>query len=423
MSEVTSEQRAVMDALGRRARAAARALARTSEERRVAALLGMATALEGAVAPILAANARDLAAADARGLSGAMRDRLVLNADRVGGMAKGLREVAEQPALVGQVFDERVRPNGLKVSRVRIPLGVIGIVYEARPNVTADAAGLCIKSGNAVFLRGGSEAAHSNDAILAVLRGALETAGLPADAVMTLPSTDRLWIQAMLEAEAYLDVIIPRGGEALIRFVVAHSRIPVIKHYKGVCHVYVDAAADFDRAIAITVNAKASRPGVCNSAETLLVHRAVAAEFLPRVAEALKAAGVELRGCPETCALLPEATPATVEDWHAEFLDLILAVKVVDDLDAAIAHIETYGSDHTEVIVSKDETAVARFLAEVQSSVVMANASSRFSDGGQLGLGAEIGISTTRLHAYGPMGAEHLTTLKYVIVGDGQVRT
>ena len=422
MSEVTSEQRAVMDALGRRARAAARALARTSEDRRVAALLGMATALEGAVAPILAANARDLAAADARGLSGAMRDRLVLNADRVGGMAKGLREVAEQPALVGQVFDERVRPNGLKVSRVRIPLGVIGIVYEARPNVTADAAGLCIKSGNAVFLRGGSEAAHSNDAILAVLRGALETAGLPADAVMTLPSTDRMWIQAMLEAEEYLDVIIPRGGEALIRFVVAHSRIPVIKHYKGVCHVYVDAAADFDRAIAITVNAKASRPGVCNSAETLL-HRAVAAEFLPRVAEALKAAGVELRGCPETCALLPEATPATEEDWHAEFLDLILAVKVVDDLDAAIAHIETYGSDHTEVIVSKDETAVARFLAEVQSSVVMANASSRFSDGGQLGLGAEIGISTTRLHAYGPMGAEHLTTLKYVIVGDGQVRT
>jgi glutamate-5-semialdehyde dehydrogenase len=305
---------------------------------------------------------------------------------------------------------------------VRMPLGVIGIVYEARPNVTADAAGLCLKSGNAVFLRGGSEAAHSNAAILVALRGALEAAGLPADAVLDLPSTDRAWIQAMVEADEHLDVIIPRGGEALIRFVVAHSRVPVIKHYKGVCHVYVDAAADLAMAEAIVLNAKTSRPGVCNAAETLLVHRSLADTFLPKVAATLLAAGVALRGCPETCARVPAATPATEEDWHAEYLDLVLAVRVVDDLDGALAHIETYASDHTEAIVSQDEAAVARFLAEVSSSVVLANASTRFSDGGQLGLGAEIGISTTRLHAYGPMGAEHLTTLKYVIVGAGQVR-
>ncbi|MCB9522701.1 MAG: glutamate-5-semialdehyde dehydrogenase [Myxococcales bacterium] len=422
MSDLSAAHRDEMDALGRRARAAARAVARAPGRQRTAALLGMADALDGATDAILAANAKDLARADDKGITGAMRDRLKLTADRVAGMASGLREIAALPDPIGEVLGERTRPNGIRVAQVRIPLGVIGIIYEARPNVTADAAGLCLKSGNAVFLRGGSEAAHSNQAILDVLREALTAAGLPADAVMALPSTDRAWIHAMLEAEDHLDVIIPRGGEALIRFVTAHSRVPVIKHYKGVCHVFVDRAADFDKAAAIAMNAKVQRPGVCNAMETLLVHVDAAPRFLPRVAAELQAAGVELRGCARTRALVPTAKAATEADWHAEFLDLILAVRVVDDLDGAIAHIEAYGSDHTEAIISEDYSAVRRFLTEVNSSVVVANASTRFSDGGQMGLGAEIGISTTRLHAYGPMGVNDLTTRKYVITGDGQTR-
>lgn len=412
-----------MDALGARARAATRLLARSPGPVRNAALLAMAEALATHRDAVLAANALDLTAAEGRGLSGAMLDRLRLTPARLDDMAKSLREIAAQPDPIGEVLGLTVRPNGLKVGQMRIPLGVIGIVYEARPNVTTDAAGLCLKSGNAVFLRGGSEAQHSNAALIDVLRAAITAAGLPADAVMTLPSTDRAWILAMLRAERWIDLCIPRGGEALIHFVVENARVPVIKHYKGVCHVYVHAAADLKKAVDICYNAKVQRPGVCNALETLLVDAHIAAEFLPLMAARLGAAGVEFRGDAATCALLPQAVPATEADWHAEYLDLILAVRVVPDLDAAIAHIETYGSDHTESIVSEDYSVVQRFLDEVQSSVVIANASTRFSDGGQLGLGAEIGISTTRLHSYGPMGALDLTTRKYVIYGSGQIRS
>lgn len=411
-----------MNALGAQARAAARVIARTGSARRTAAIRAMADALEANVPAILTANQRDLATADAKGISGAFRDRLVLSEARVAKMAKGLREVAAQTDPVGEVTGEIIRPNGLRVARMRIPLGVIGFIYESRPNVTADAAGLCIKSGNAVVLRGGSEAEHSNAILLKLLRGALESQGLPAAVLTTLPSTDRAWILPMLQADAHIDVIIPRGGEGLIRYVAENSRIPVIKHYKGVCHVFVDASADLEKAWTIAFNAKVQRPGVCNAMETLLVHADVAGAFLPEMARRFADAGVELRGCGRTQAVI-DVAPATDDDYHAEFLDLVLAIRVVDDVDAAIAHIETYGSDHTESIVSEHYTTVRRFLTEVHSSVVVANASTRFADGGEMGMGAEIGISTTRLHAYGPMGVEHLTTTKYVIQGDGQIRT
>jgi glutamate-5-semialdehyde dehydrogenase len=411
-----------MNALGARARAAARALVRATGQQRSDALVAMADALDAHRDEILAANQDDLDAADARGISGALRDRLVLNAARIVDIARGIREIAVQPDPIGEVLTERVQPNGLRVAQVRIPLGVIGIVYEARPNVTADAAALCLKSGNAVFLRGGSEAAHSNAAILQVLRDAVAGQGLPADAILAPPSTDRAWILALLHAEDYIDVLIPRGGESLIRFVNANARVPVIKHYKGVCHVYVDEAADLGKALDICYNAKVQRPGVCNAMETLLVHEVIAPEFLPQMAARYAPVGVELRGCAQTCRHLPDIRPATEDDYHAEFLDLVLAVKVVPDPGAAIDHIGRYGSDHTEAIVSESYTTVQRFLDEVQSSVVIANASTRFSDGGQMGLGAEIGISTTKLHAYGPMGVTDLTTRKYVIRGSGQIR-
>lgn len=419
-SETPTEQ---MARLGARARAAGRALAKAPGRLRTAALGRMAEFIDAARDQIKAANGFDLAAADEKGIKGAMRDRLALTDARIDGMIRGLREVAALPDPIGEVTGGRVRPNGLNVTQVRIPLGVVGIIYEARPNVTADAAGLCIKSGNAVFLRGGSEAAHSNAAILEVLRRALVEVGLPADALMTLPSTDRTWIMEMLGAEDSIDVIIPRGGEALIRFVAEHARMPVIKHYKGVCHVYVDAEADIEQAVAIAHNAKVQRPGVCNAMETLLIHRAIAERALPAIASKLIESGVELRGCAMTRALVPEALAAEEADYYAEYLDLVLAVRVVDDLDAAIAHIEQYGSDHTEAIVSRDYTAVQRFLDEVSSAVVVANASTRFADGGELGLGAEIGISTTKLHAYGPMGVVDLTTRKFVVRGAGQIRT
>lgn len=411
-----------MDALGAQARAAARILGRADAAQRNAGILAMADALEAQQDRILAANQLDLQAADAKGISGAFRDRLVLDAARIAKMAKGLREVAAQVDPVGQVTEERMRPNGLRVTRMRIPLGVIGFIYESRPNVTADAAALCVKSGNAVVLRGGSEAEHSNAILVEVLREALASQDLPPAALTTLPSTDRKWILPMLHADAHIDVIIPRGGEGLIRYVATHSRVPVIKHYKGVCHVFVDAAADLEKACTIAYNAKVQRPGVCNAMETLLVHTAVAEVFLPMLAQRLGEAGVELRGCARTAAII-DVTPASEADYYAEFLDLVLAVRVVDDVGAAIAHIETYGSDHTESIVSEDPHTVRRFLREVQSSVVVANASTRFADGGEMGMGAEIGISTTRLHAYGPMGVADLTTQKYVIEGDGQIRT
>ncbi len=421
-TEIAARERE-FEVLGRRARAAARRLARTPGPRRDAGILAVAAALEAETEGLLAANALDIAAGEARGLAPAMLDRLRLTPARLADMARSLREVAAQPDPVGEVTGLTVRPNGLRVGQMHIPLGVIGIVYEARPNVTTDAAGLCLKSGNAVFLRGGSEAAHSNGALVDLVRRALLRAGLPEDAVQTLPSTDRAWVLAMLRAEPYIDLCIPRGGEALIRFVVENARVPVIKHYKGVCHVFVDRAADLKKALDICYNAKVQRPGVCNALETLLVHEAIAPEFLPRLAAHLAPAGVELRGCEATRAILPGIAAATEDDWHAEYLDLILAVRVVPDLDAAIAHIETYGSDHTESIVSEDYSAVQRFLNEVQSAVVLANASTRFADGGQLGLGAEIGISTTRLHSYGPMGARDLTTRKFIVYGSGQIRS
>jgi glutamate-5-semialdehyde dehydrogenase len=315
------------------------------------------------------------------------------------------------------------RPNGIQVGRMRIPLGVIGIIYESRPNVTADAAGLCLKSGNAVILRGGSEAFHSNDAIGKILRRELLAMGLPEGALQVITTTDRNAVTELLKLEDEIDLIIPRGGESLIRFVSEHSRIPVIKHYKGVCHTFVDASADFEMAERICVNAKVQRPGVCNAMETLLIHKDIAETFVPRIAEIMRGQGVELRGCPITREFAENVKEATEDDWGTEYLDLILAVKVVDDLDEAIAHIQRYASLHTEVIVTSDYGNSQRFIREINSSVVMVNASSRFSDGNQLGLGAEIGISTSKLHAFGPMGLEDLTTRKFVVFGDGQIRS
>ncbi|BFI96671.1 MAG: glutamate-5-semialdehyde dehydrogenase [Rhodanobacter sp.] len=389
---------------------------------KAALLRDMAAALEVRCADVLAANAQDLAQAAAKGVQGAMLDRLRLDEARVAGIANALREVAGLPDPVGRVTRRETRPNGLVVERVRIPLGVVAMIYEARPNVTADAAALCLKAGNAVILRGGSEAIHSNTAIAAALHDALHAHGLPAAVVTLMEDLRREAMVELLQLTDIVDLAIPRGGEGLIRFVAEHARVPVIKHYKGVCHLYVDRSADLDLALDLLVDGKTSRPGVCNALETLLVHRDAAAGFLPRAARALRERGVELRGDADTRALVPDAKPVTDADYAAEFLDLILAVRVVDDLDGAIAHIRRYGSDHTEVIAARDEAAAQRFVQAIRSAVVMVNASSRFSDGGEIGLGAEIGISTTRLHAYGPMGAESLTIERFVVRGEGQVR-
>jgi glutamate-5-semialdehyde dehydrogenase len=338
-------------------------------------------------------------------------------------MAQGLREVAALPDPVGKITSMWRRPNGLLVGRMRIPLGVIGIIYESRPNVTVDASALCLKSGNAVILRGGSEAINSNLAIASILQKVLRKSSLPAAAIQVIPLTDREAVSAMLQLDEYIDLIIPRGGEELIRAVVAQSKIPVIKHYKGVCHIFVDAQADMEMAVNICFNAKVQRPGVCNAMETLLVHKDIARKFLPQVAGKLQKAGVILRGCEKTRSILKNIEAATEDDWSAEYLDLILAVRIVDSIDEAIAHIEKYGSLHTESIITNDYNNSQRFLNEVNSSTVLVNASTRFSDGFELGLGAEIGISTTKLHAFGPMGLEELTTTKFIIYGNGQVRT
>jgi glutamate-5-semialdehyde dehydrogenase len=337
-------------------------------------------------------------------------------------MAKGLVDVAMLPDPVGEVTKMWRRPNGLQVGRMRIPLGVIAIIYEARPNVTADAAALCVKSGNAVILRGGSEAHHSNRAIGAVLQEACAAAGVPEGALQVAESKDRGLVHELLQLEDYIDLVIPRGGEDLIRAVAQNSRIPVIKHYKGVCHVYVDDEASLDMAEKISFNAKVQRPGVCNAMETLLVHEAVAKDFLPSAVAKLRAAGVEIRGCGTTKKIVPDVNAATEEDWSAEYLDLILAVRVVKDMDAAIEHIARYGSQHTETIVTANYTKAREFLDRVDSSVVLVNASTRFNDGGELGLGAEMGISTSKIHAFGPMGLEELTTTKFIVFGDGQIR-
>jgi len=403
--------------------AASRRLARSSTDIKNAALLRMADELIRHRDLIVSENERDVRAAAEKGLSSAMIDRLTVKDATLQAMAQGLREVAALPDPVGRVTSMWRRPNGLLVGRMRIPLGVIGIIYESRPNVTVDASALCLKSGNAVILRGGSEAIHSNLAIASVLQDVLKESPLPDKAIQAIPFTDREAVSTMLQLDEQIDLIIPRGGEDLIRAVVAQSRIPVIKHYKGVCHIFVDAAADPEMAVNICANAKVQRPGVCNALETLLVHADIAPEWLPKMAETLQKAGVLLKGCEKTRKILKDIDTATEEDWYAEYLDLILAVRVVESMDEAIAHIEKYGSLHTESIITKDYANAQRFLNEVNSSTVLVNASTRFSDGFELGLGAEIGISTTKLHAYGPMGLEELTTSKFIIYGAGQVRT
>jgi glutamate-5-semialdehyde dehydrogenase len=409
--------------IAKNARQASLELARLSTSVKNEMLLKMADALEAGTDCLVVENAKDLAAGKEKGLSEAMLDRLMLDSKRIKGMADALREVAALSDPVGEVTKMWKRPNGIMVGKMRIPLGVIGIVYESRPNVTADAAALCLKSGNAVVLRGGSEAIHSNRAITNILQGVMQELGIPEAALSLIPFIEREGVLEMLKQEELIDLIIPRGGESLIRFVVEHSRIPVIKHYKGVCHAFVDAGADFEMAARIIINAKTQRPGVCNALETLLIHKDAAAAFVPQIAKALGDAGVELRGDQQFCSLAPAAKPATEEDWAAEYLELILACKVVADMDAAIAHINQYGSLHSEVIVTRDYANAQRFIREVNSSCVLVNASTRFNDGGQLGLGAEIGISTTKLHSFGPMGLEDLTTTKFIVYGDGQVRS
>lgn len=403
-------------------RDAAQSIAQLSSDAKNTLLRAMADALEADREAILAANARDMDAAAARGITGAMLDRLKLDDKRLAGIASAVREVADLPDPVGQVTREEIRPNGIRIRRVRVPLGVVAMIYEARPNVTADAAALCLKAGNGVILRGGSEAIHSNTAIAAALRGAMRAQGLPDAALTLVEDLRRETMVELLQLNDVIDLAIPRGGEGLIRFVAEHARIPVIKHYKGVCHLFVDASADPQLALRLLLDGKASRPGVCNALETLLVHRDIAPVFLPLAAEALRGRGVQLRADETARNWMPEAAAATEDDYAAEFLDLILAVRVVDDLEQAIAHIRRFGSDHTEVIATNDAGNADRFVQALRSAVVMVNASSRFSDGGELGLGAEIGISTTRLHAYGPMGAESLTVERFVVHGEGQVR-
>jgi glutamate-5-semialdehyde dehydrogenase len=382
----------------------------------------MAAALEVQRDAILDANARDLHQAASKGTQGAMLDRLRLDESRLAGVANAVREIAALPDPVGLVTRRETRPNGLELERVRIPLGVIAMIYEARPNVTADAAALCLMAGNAVILRGGSEALHSNMAIAAALHTALGKHDIPAAAVTLIEDLRRETMVELLQLSDIIDLAIPRGGEGLIRFVAEHARVPVIKHYKGVCHLFVDASADEALALNLLIDGKTSRPGVCNALETLLVHRDIAASFLPKAVTALQERGVEIRGCERLRAIVEGMRPATDDDYAAEFLDLILAVRIVDDLGMAIGHIQRFGSDHTEVIATRDEEAARRFVQAIRSAVVMVNASSRFSDGGELGLGAEIGISTTRLHAYGPMGAEALTVERFIVRGEGQVR-
>lgn len=412
-----------MQALGRAAREAARAMARAETAAKNRALEAMAAAIEREQARLIAENAKDVEAARAKGLEPALIDRLTLTAKSIAAMADGLRQIAQLPDPVGEIIDLRYRPSGIQVGRMRVPLGVIGIIYEARPNVTADAAGLCLKAGNAAILRGGSEAIRSNQAIAALVHEGLEAAGLPRTAVQVVEVTDRAAVGELLTMQAYVDVIIPRGGKGLIERISKEARIPVIKHLDGVCHVYIDEGADLEKAIRIADNAKTQRYGTCNTMETLLVARAIAPAVLPRLARLLLDKGVELRGCEESRRLVPEMKPATEEDWFAEYLAPILSVRVVDGLDQAIDHIARYGSQHTDAIVTEDYTRAMRFLREVDSSSVMVNASTRFADGYEYGLGAEIGISTDKLHARGPVGLEGLTSLKFVVLGNGHVRT
>ncbi len=408
--------------LGKKAKEAANRLAENSTEEKNRALLLMAERLGEQEEYLLRENKKDLEFARKKGLSKALLDRIALNPNRIEAMANGLREVARLPDPVREIVKTWSRPNGLQVEKMRIPLGVIGIIYEARPNVTSDAAALCLKSGNAVILRGGSEAHFSSRAIGKVLKEACGETQVPQETIQVVESKDRGMVHELLQLDEYIDLIIPRGGEELIRMVVANSRVPVIKHFKGVCHVYVDSEASVEMAERICLNAKTQRPAVCNAMETLLVHEAIAPSFLPSMVSNLQAAGVEIRGCEKTCALVPGVKVASEADWPTEYLDLILSVRVVQDMDAAIDHINRYGSLHTESIVTSNSEKGKEFVDRVNSSAVLVNASTRFNDGGELGLGAEIGISTSKIHAFGPMGLEELTTTKFVVFGDGQIR-
>ena len=413
---------ALVESKARAARTAASVLALTPTKIKNEALLQMARGLEEKSAPLIETNRADVERARGSGVPRAFLDRLTLTEPRIQAMAQGLREIAALPDPVGAVVDAWRRPNGLDISRVRVPLGVIGFIYESRPNVTADAAGLCVKSGNAVILRGGSEAIESNALIAAILAKALDKAGAPADAIQFVDTTDREAVGVLLTLDGLVDLVIPRGGEDFVRWVAQHSRVPVLKHDKGLVHVYVDAAADLDMAAAIVTNAKAQRPSVCNAVETLLVHRDVAARFLPAVGARLAEAGVEVRGCAETRRLYPQARAASDGDWDEEYLDLIVAVRVVPDLEAALAHIKRHGSGLAEAIVTNDLSHARRFTREVDAAAVLVNASTRLVDGHEFGMGAEMGISTSRVHARGPVGVTELTTTKFVVQGDGQVR-
>jgi glutamate-5-semialdehyde dehydrogenase len=416
------DPRQLVETKVRAARAAARTLALAPTRARNDALLAMARALEERTGALLDANRADVEQARAGGAARAFLDRLTLTEPRIQEMAAGLRQIAALPDPVGAVVETWRRPSGLEISRVRVPLGVIGFIYESRPNVTADAAGLCIKSGNAVVLRGGREALGSNTVIAAVLAQALDKAGVPADAIQFIDTPDRAAVGALIAQAGLVDLVIPRGGEEFVRWVAEHARVPVLKHDRGLVHIYVDADADLAQAVAIVMNAKVQRPSVCNAVETLLVHRDIAPRFLPAAGARLLEAGVEIRGCPRTRAWLPDARPASDRDWDEEYLDLVLAVRVVDGLDEAIAHIQRHGSGLAEAILTANLASARRFTREVDAAAVLVNASTRLVDGGQFGMGAEMGISTSRVHARGPVGAQELTTIKYVVTGDGHVR-
>jgi len=408
--------------MGRQARAAAHALSQLTTEKKNAILRAMAQGLRDASAEILSENAKDISAGEAKGLSSAMLDRLRLDDTRLEAVAAALEHVATLPDPVGQVLEDWDRPNGIRIEQVRVPIGTIGIIYESRPNVTADAAALCFKTGNATILRGGSEAIHSNRAIAAALDAGGKKAGLPEHSIQLVPFTDRQSVAAMAGMDQWLDLIIPRGGKGLIETVVSLARMPVIKHYDGICHLYVSEKADQEMAIALTVDSKTQKPGVCNALETLLIQQSVAAEFLPKIAAALREKNVELRGCEACRAILPDLIPATEEDWSTEYLEKILSIKILPDMEAAISHINTYGSHHTDCIVTTDETEAEKFLHAVDSACVMHNVSTRFADGGEFGFGAEIGISTDKLHARGPMGLRELTSYQYRVRGNGQTK-
>ena len=411
-----------MQGVGRQARAASRLIAKATTAAKNTALTVTAQAIERASPALLDANARDVAEARHKKLDDAAIDRLILTPKTIAAMADGLVQIAKLPDPVGEISGLKYRPSGIQVGQMRVPLGVVGIIYESRPNVTADAAGLCLKSGNAAILRGGSEALHSNQAIAACVREGLAAAGLPETVIQVIETSDRAAVGELITMQEYVDVIVPRGGKGLIERLMRESRIPMIKHLHGVCHVYIDDKADFDKTIRIADNAKTQRLGTCNTMETLLVARGIAQKILPPLCKIYLDKGIELRGDEASRGIVPQMNPARDEDWHTEYLAAILSVRVVDDLDQAIEHITTYGSQHTDAIVTEDLTRARRFIAEVDSSSVMVNASTRFADGYEYGLGAEIGISTDKLHARGPVGLEGLTSLKYVVFGDGHIR-